>query len=203
MSFVGPRYLLNPTVKEDCNIFSVKNFGISLVKQEDILQKLVFMNNFNEISMWVEINSKNQKFIANPYGSTDTDRMGCLFYVQEPIARAIKGQNDRKNGRELKLRKAADTADYAAIANVLASTAWTYWQDHGFFSEKNLKNELSKLSEIKNREKNEQKKEFQIAQIDKIGTILNFEKAKKKGAFQVAFDYAETEEILNIINFED
>ena len=61
MSFAGPSYLPNPTVKDDCIIISVKNFGVSLVKQEDILKKLVFMNNFEEISHWVELNSKNKK----------------------------------------------------------------------------------------------------------------------------------------------
>lgn len=203
MSFAGPRYLLNPLVKEDCNIFSVKKFGVSLVKQEDILKKLVFMESFNEISAWVEKNSFYKKFIANPSGASDTDRMDCMFYVQEPIARAIKGQNDRKNGRELKLNKAVEVGDYASIADVLASVAWSYWQDHGFFSGKNFNNEIAAVSFIKNQENHQQKKDFQIAQIEKIGAAIGFQKARKKGAFQSSLDFEETEIILKNIDFED
>ena len=202
MSFAGPVRLLNLMVKEDFNTNLLKNHLVSQVKKENILQKLVFINNFNEISTWVEINSSGKKFIANPAGASDTDRMDCLFYVQEPIARAIKGQNERKNGRDLKLIKAAKTADYAAIADVLSSTAWTYWQDHGFFSGKNFNNELAAVSIIKNEENNQQKKEFQKAQIESIGAAVGFQKAQKKGTFQSSLDFEETEIILKNIDLE-
>lgn len=187
---------------DNSTIFSIKNLNTMNMKQENILLKLAYMCSFEELSRWVEINSKNKKFIANPFGASDTDRMDCLFYVQEPIARAIKGQNKRKNGRDIKLIKAAKTADYAAIADVLSSTAWTYWQDHGFFSGKNFNNELAAVSMIKNEENNQQKKEFQKAQIESIGAAVCFQKAQKKGTFQSSLDFEETEIILKNIDFE-
>lgn len=203
MSFAGPRYLLNPSVKDDCSIFLVKNFVVSLFTQENILQKLVLVSSFEEISKWVENKSNGQRYIANPSGASDIDRLVCLFNIQEPIAKALLGKNSRKNGRELKLIKAADTANYAVIADIIASTAWTYWQDHGFFSERNLKNELTKLFQIKSNEQNEEKQEFQKAQIETIGASVCFEKALKKGAFQSSLDFEETEEILKNIDIED
>lgn len=194
--------LLNHEVKENFNIKLLKNHIVSHAKRENILQKLAFIETFEEISRWVETNSNGQKFIACPAGATDIDRMDCLFAIQEPIARAIKGQNDRKNGRDLKLIKAVETADYAAIADVLASTAWSYWQDHGFFSGKNFKNELSAVSMIKNQEENQEKKQFQKTQIEHIGAIVYFKKVNKNGNYQACLDFVETEIIIKNDDFE-
>lgn len=202
MSFSSPHYHLSPAVKENYNIFIIKKFSTLDEKKEDILHQLIYMTTFEQISRWVEINSKNQKFIANPFGASETDRMACLFYVQGPIARALKCKNNRKNGRELKLIKAATAFNYALIADVLSSTAWTYWQDHGFFPGKNLNKELAAVSIIKNEVNNQQKKEFQKAQIESIGAAVGFPKAQKKGAFQISLDFDETEIILKNIDLE-
>lgn len=111
--------------------------------------------------------------------------------------RAIKRQSDRKNGRDLKLKKAAEISDYVTIAHVLASASGTYWRDHGFFSkDKKSRQKRAIVSQIQNDEKNQQKKEFQKAQIDHIGAAVDFKKTNKKGALQEVLDFEETDKIL-------
>lgn len=191
--------LLNHKVKDDCNIFSVKKFDVSHTKREDILEKLVFMSTFEEISKWVEKTSHNQRYIANPFSASDTDRLDCLFAIQEPLVLALKNvEKRRKNGRDSRLIEASEKRDYSLIADILASTATTYWRDHGFF--KNGKN-LKLASFLKNNEKNLKKIESQKAQIEHIGASVSFEKSRKKGAFQEVLDFVETEEILK--TFDD
>lgn len=192
--------LLNHEVKENFNIKLLKKSVVSHVKRENILQKLVFMGSFEEISKWVEIFSQGQKFIANPNSASETDRLDCLFAVQEPLALALKDvENRRKNGRDGHLIEAAKAGDYAAIAYILASAAASYWRDHGFL---NSSKQLKIASFLKNDEKNIEKKDFQKAQIDHIGAAVDFKKAQKKGAFQEVFDFFETEEILKNEDFE-
>lgn len=117
----------------DSNIFKIKNFDILYIEKENILKKLLFMDTFEEISKWVETCSKGKKFIANPSNASDTDRLDCLFAVQKPIFLALKKiKKRRKNGRDKRLIKAENANNYDEIANVLASTASTYWRDHGF-----------------------------------------------------------------------
>ena len=201
MSFAGPRHLLNLAVKEDFNTNLLKKHSIFCEERENILLKLVYMATFEEISKWVVTHSHGQRYIANPISAGDADRLDCLFAVQEPLALALKDiENRRKNGRDVRLIEAANAGNYAVIANILASTASTYWQNHGFFNnEKNLKT----ASFLKNEEKNIEKKDFQKAQIDHIGAAVEFKKAHKKGALQEILDFFETEEILKNENFED
>lgn len=117
----------------DSNIFKIKNFDILYIEKENILKKLLFMDTFEEISKWVETCSKGKKFIANPSNASDTDRLDCLFAVQKPIFLALKKiKKRRKNGRDKRLIKAENANNYDEIANVLASTASSYWRDHGF-----------------------------------------------------------------------
>lgn len=193
--------LLNHEVKENFNIKLLKKSVVSHKKQKSILEKLLYMNTFEEISKWVVTHSHGQRYIANPANASDTDRLDCLFAVQEPLALALKDiENRRKNGRDGRLIEATSADNYAVIANILASTASTYWQNHGFFNnEKNLKI----ISFLRNDEKNQQKKDFQKAQLDNIGAAVDFKKALKKGAFQEVFDFEETEEILKNEDFED
>ena len=193
--------LLNHEVKENFITKLLKKHSVSREKQENTLLKLAFMSSFEEISEWVIIHSKGLKFIANPSIASDTDRLDCLFAVQEPLALALKDvEKRRKNGRDGRLIEATSADNYAVIANILASTASTYWQNHGFFNnEKNLKI----ISFLRNDEKNQQKKDFQKAQLDNIGAAVDFKKALKKGAFQEVFDFEETEEILKNEDFED
>lgn len=128
------------------NIFKIKNADSLFIKQENILKKLIFINTFEEISKWVETCSKGKKFIANPSNASDTDRLDCLFAVQKPIFLALqKIKKRRKNGRDRRLIEANNANDYAEIANVLASTAGTYWRDHKFLS-------YSKKNDLKNKE---------------------------------------------------
>lgn len=192
--------LLNHEVKENFITKLLKKHSVSREKQENTLLKLAFMSSFEEISEWVIIHSKGLKFIANPSIASDTDRLDCLFAVQEPLALALKDvEKRRKNGRDGRLIEAATAGNYAVIANLLASIAATYWRDHGFFNnEKNLKT----ASFLKNEEKNIEKKDFQKAQIDHIGAAVDFKKALKKGALQEVFDFFETEEILKNEDFE-
>ena len=199
MSFAGPVNLLTSRGRVDCNIFSIKNLGVSLAKQENILQKLVFMGTFEEISEWVTTHSKGLKFIANPSNASDTDRFDCLFAVQEPLALALKDvEKRRKNGRDGRLLEAAKAGDYIALANILASAAASYWKDHGFL---NSSKELKIASFLKNDEKNLEKKDFQKAQIERVGAAIDLERARKKDAFQLGFDFFETEEILKNEDF--
>lgn len=186
--------LLNHEVKENFITKLLKKHSVSREKRENILLKLAFMGSFEEISEWVITHSKGLKFIANPSIASDTDRLDCLFTVQEPLALALKDvEKRRKNGRDGRLIEAATAGNYAVIADLLASIAATYWRDHGFFNnEKNLKT----ASFLKNEEKNIEKKDFQKAQLDNIGAAVDFKKALKKGAFQEVFDFEETEEIL-------
>lgn len=55
-------------------VSTLDNFNIDLVKNNHmlhkehvtILEKLTFMDTFEEISKWVEIHSNGKRFIANP-----------------------------------------------------------------------------------------------------------------------------------------
>ena len=192
--------LLNHEVKENFNIKLLKKSVVSHKKRESILEKLLYMSTFEEISKWVVTHSHGQRYIANPANASDTDRLDCLFAVQEPLTLALKDvEKRRKNGRDGRLIEAATAGNYAVIADLLASIAATYWRDHGFFNnEKNLKT----ASFLKNEEKNIEKKDFQKAQIDHIGAAVDFKKALKKGALQEVFDFFETEEILKNEDFE-
>lgn len=193
--------LLNPEVKENFNIKLLKKHLVSQAKQDNILQKLVFMTSFEEVSAWVNTHSDGQRYIANPFSAGDADRLDCLFAIQEPLALALKPlKNRRKNGRDRHLIEATEVGDYMLIANILASTAASYWQDHGFL---NSSKDLKIASFLKNNEKNLEKKQFQKAQVEYIGVAVGFEKAHKKGAFQEILDFEETEEILKNNDFED
>ncbi|KFL35003.1 MULTISPECIES: hypothetical protein [unclassified Sulfurospirillum] len=204
MSLAGPVNLLNPVVKENFNIKLLKKHSVSQVKQENILQKLAFMSTFEEISDWVSTHSNGQKYIANPISAGDADRLDCLFAIQEPLALALKPlENRRKNGRDIRLLEATETDNYAVIADILASTAWSYWQNHNFQTSQDVRVNISVVCQFQNDENIQQKKEFKKAQIEHIGAIVDFCKANKKGAFQECLDFKETEEILGINDFED
>ena len=202
MSFAGPRHLLSHR-EDDSTIFSIKNLGVSLAKQENILEKLVFMGTFEEISSWVSEHSHGENFIANPVSAGDADLLDCLFAIQEPLALALRPiEKRRKNGRDVRLLEAAKTGDYTVIADILASAAWTYWQNHNFQISQDVHINISAVCQFQNDEKNQQKKDFQKAQLDHIGAAIEFTKARKKGAFQEIFDFEETEEILKNNDFE-
>lgn len=197
--------LLNPKVDGDSNIFALKNRGDFFEKSQNVLQTLAFMQTFEEISNWVKLNSNGLKFIANPTSASATDRDNCLTAIQAPVFLSLQNiQKRRKNGRDKQLLTAAEVDDYVHIANILVSAAWTYWQNHGFATErKNTKTHIVLSSRLRNNEKNQQKKEFQKAQISHIGAAVDFQKAQKKGAYQEYLDFLETEEILRNIDFED
>ena len=197
--------LLNLMVKEDFNTNLLKINPVSQVKRESILKELSLIGTFEELAKWVSVNSEGKRFIANPASiANDEDRNSCLRELQELMLRAIKGQSDRKNGRDLKLFEAAKINDCTKIARILASASGTYWRDHGFFSkDKKSRQKRAIISQLKNDEKNQQKKEFQKAQLEHIGAAVDFKKARKKGAFQQCLDFVETEEILEINDFED
>lgn len=196
--------LPNPKVGDDSNIFAFKNRGDFFQKNQNILQTLAFMQTFDEISQWVEINSNGLKFIANPTNASDTDRDDCLTAVQTPVVLALKKiAKRRKNGRDRHLLKAVEVGDYVHIANILVSAAWTYWQNHGFATEcTKAQIHIALSSQLRNNEKNQQKKDFQKAQIDHIGAAVDFEKARRKGAYQECLDFIETEIINRNDDFE-
>lgn len=201
MSLRRPINLLTLRGRDDFNIFYIKNLGVLITKQENILQKLAFMPTFEEISKWVEIHSSGKRFIANPLNAGDADREVCLIEIQKPLYLALKNiENRRKNGRDKRLIKAAEAKDYLVIADILASAAWTYWQNHGFQINADGRINVNAVCQIKNDERNEQKKQLQKAQIDRIGAAVDFQKALKKGAFQEILDFEETEEILKIFD---
>lgn len=179
------------------NINLVENFFVSHAKHQIILENLIFMSTFEELSSWVERHTNGQKFIACPANSSREDRESCLNHIQELVLKAIKGKNKRKDGRDLKLANAALCGDYYTIASILASAAWSYWQTY------NILNNGDFIFCAKNFEKNQQKIDFQRAQIKHIGAALSFEKARKKGALQEVLDFFETEEIFKNLDFED
>lgn len=86
--------------------------------------------------------------------------------------------------------KASETDDYYAIASILASAAWSYWQNYHLFIDGDT------AFYANNHQKNEEKNELQRAQIEHIGTAVSFQKARKKGAFQEVFDFDETIKII-------
>ena len=196
MSLVAPVNLLSQMTRDDCNIFTIKKFDVSNVKQEEILRKLAFMSTFNELSQWVEINTKGQRYIACPTRTTYEDRHSCLNNIQQLLFQSLKGENKRKDGRDLKLLVASNKGDYYTIASILASTAWSYWQTY-------LLNNGNAVFYAKNQKINQQKIELQKAQIEHIGAAVSFKKARKKGAIQEIFDFFESEEILKINDFEN
>ena len=133
MSCTQPFSLLTYKTDKNFNIFKIKNFDILYIEKENMLKKLVFMGTFEEISRWVETHSKGKKFISNPSKANDTDRLDCLFAIQKPIFLALKTiEKRRKNGRDKRIIEAEKIKDYTTIAAVLASTASSYWRDHGF-----------------------------------------------------------------------
>ncbi len=133
MSCTQPFSLLTYKTDKNFNIFKIKNFDILYIEKENMLKKLVFMGTFEEISRWVETHSKGKKFISNPSKANDTDRLDCLFAIQKPIFLALKTiEKRRKNGRDKRIIEAEKIKDYSTIAAVLASTASSYWRDHGF-----------------------------------------------------------------------
>lgn len=189
MSLVAPVNLLSHLTKDDCNIFTIKKFDVSHAKRKNILQELAFIDTFDSLSTWVKSNSNGQKFIACPAHSSYEDRNSCLNYIQQLLFQALKGENKRKDGRDLKLIKATQSGDYYTIASILASAAWSYWHTY-------LLNGGNAAFYANNHQKNQQKIEIQKAQIKRIGAAVSFEKARKKGSFQEVFDFFETEEIL-------
>jgi len=191
------------SVSQRINInIKLSKYPISLkMEREDVIEKLAYMTSFEEISKWVEINSGGKNFIADFIIASDADRLDCLFDVQAPLILALKNvEKRRKNGRDKQLLEAVEISDYAAISYILASAATTYWRNHGHF---NNEKDLKTTSYLQNNEKNQEKKEFQKAQLEHIGAIVDFEKANKKGAYQECLDFKETEEILEINDFED
>lgn len=102
-------------------------------EEKNILRKLAFINSFKEISEWVKIHSASQRYIANPSTASDTDRLDCLVAIQRPIFLALKNiKKRRKNGRDRRLITATNVGDYFEISCILASSAASYWRDHGF-----------------------------------------------------------------------
>ncbi len=196
MSFTGPRYLLNPSVKDDFSIFSIKKFDVSHAKRKELLRKLALMSTFNELSQWVESNTKGQRYIACPAHSSHEDRNSCLNHLQELLLQAIQGRNIRKDGRDLKLMKASLDGNYYTIASILASAAWSYWQTY-------LLNNGNAVFYAKNQKINQQKIELQKAQIEHIGAAVSFKKAHKNGALQEILDFFETDEIYNNLDLKD
>jgi len=185
---------LNHEVKVDFNISLLKKYSVSHVKRENILKNLIFIDTFEEISDWVATHSDGHRYIANPIRAADADLLDCLFAIQEPFVLALKPlKNRRKNGRDKRLIEAAEKGDYSLIADIIASTAASYWRDHGFL---NSSKDLKIASYLQNNEKNQQKIESQKAQIEHIGASVSFEKTRKKGNFQEVLDFEETEEIL-------
>lgn len=197
--------LLNPKVKDDSNILEIKNRGDFFPKNQNVLQTLAFMQTFEEISNWVKFNSNGLKFIANPTSASATDRDNCLTAIQVPVFLALQNiQKRRKNGRDKQLLEAVAVGDYVHIANILVSAAWTFWENHGFATKcTNPQTHMALLSQLRNNEKNQQKKQFQKAQIDHIGAAMDFEKARKKGAFQECLDFVETQEIFENLDLDD
>lgn len=188
----------------DFNTNSLKIMTMHKVKQENILQKLVFIATFEEISDWVSTHSNGQKYVANPISAGDADRLDCLFAIQEPLALALKPlENRRKNGRDIRLLQAAETDDYTVIADILASTAWSYWQNHNFQTSQDVRINISAVCQFQNDENIQQKKDLQKAQIDHIGAAVDFQKARKKGSFQECLDFVETEVICRNLDFDD
>lgn len=194
MSFVGPCLLLSHR-GEYSTIFSIKDISVSHAKRNNVLLNLSYIDTFDGLSKWVETCTGGEKFIACPVNTSYEDRNSCLNHIQKLIINAIKGINKRKDGRDLKLLKASEINDYYTIASILASAAWSYWQIY------HLSNGNAAFY-LESRKKNEQKIELQKAQIEHIGAAVNFEKSRKKGAFQEVFDFFETEEILKNEDFE-
>ena len=195
MSFVGPVNLLSHRGNY-CSIFSIKDISVSHAKRNNVLLNLSYIDTFDGLSKWVETCTGGEKFIACPVNTSYEDRNSCLNYVQELIINAIKGINKRKDGRDLKLLVASNKGDYYTIASILASASWSYWKTYHLFIDGDT------AFYAKNQQKNQQKIELQKAQIEHIGAAVNFEKSRKKGAFQEVFDFFETEEILKNEDFE-
>ena len=188
MSFTALINLLPITREVDfnTNLLKIKKYFVSHAKRNNILQEIAFIGTFEELSTWVEKHTNGQKYIAWPTHSSYEDRNSCLNHIQELLLQAIKGINKRRDGRDLKLLKASETDDYYAIASILSSAAWSYWKTY----------HLSNGSDAfyaKNYQKNQQKIELQKAQIERIGAAVSFEKARKKGAIQVSFDFFESQ----------
>ena len=198
MSFTALINLLPITREVDfnTNLLKIKKYSVSHAKRNNILQELAFIGTFEELSYWVEKHTNGQKYISCPAHSSYEDRNSCLNNIQQLLFQSLKGENKRKDGRDLKLIKASENGDYYTIASILASAAWSYWKTYFLF------NSGDTAFYANNHQKNEQKIDLHKAQIEHIGAAVSFQKARKKGAFQEILDFFETEEIFKNEDFE-
>lgn len=177
-----------------------RNYSISKIYH---LKELAYLD-WYQLSNMVSEYSNGKFYLARPSQASDIDLEVCLERgPQKVLFNAIKLPKFRKNGRENKIINAIENNDFSTIAAILASSVSSYWQDKGYFGTKNSTLNRNIAAQIRNNEKNEAKFEIIHLQIEKLGAVLEFTKAKKKGAIQACIDFEETQRVLENIDFED
>ncbi len=177
-----------------------RNYSISKIYH---LKELAYLD-WHQLSSVVLEYSNGKFYLARPSQASEIDIEVCLERgPQKVLYKAIKLSNYRKNGRENKIINAIENNDFCTIAAILASSVASYWQDKGYLGTKNSKLNRNIAAQINNDQKNELRFEIMNLQIEKLGLILGFKKAKKKVAIQACIDFEETQIVLEKNDFED
>ena len=183
--------------------FSEESLKTRNHSKSKVLKELTYLN-WEQLSNRVSEYSNGKFYLARPSQASEIDLEICLERgPYEVLSRAMRLQKFRKNGRENKIINAIENNDFYTIAAILASSVSSYWQDKGYFGTKNSKLNRNIAAQIRNNEKNEFKSEIIHLQIEKLGVVLEFKKAKKKGPIQACIDFEETQRVLENIDFED
>lgn len=156
------------------------------------LYELALMS-FDELSRFVSKTTNGEKYIANPQEASDTDLDICCEYVVNTVLMpALKNNHKRADSRSLKVGE-----NDVKTAELIASCALTYWQNHGFIIAQNSKLNRSISAKIKEEERAEAKREMIALQMGTIGAIVRAQKTHKKGTLQACWDFEESECVFN------
>lgn len=149
----------------------------------------IAMMNFDQLSQFVQIATNNERYIARPSETSYIDRDVCSEYVITTVVMpAIRGEHKRVDSRSHRVQE----SDYT-LAQLLASTALTYWQDRGFIIAQNARLNRAISAQMQEQEKTQAKADMIALQLGAIGAILGAKKAHKKNAIQSLIDWDETE----------
>ena len=156
----------------------------------------IAMMNFEQLSAFVTKATKGEKYIAKPSEATEIDGEVCCEEILEiVIMPALKNEHKRADSRSLRVGE-----NDQITAELIASAALTYWQNHGFIIAQNAKINRAISAQIKEEERAQAKADMIALQMGTIGAIVSAQKTHKKGTLQACFDFNESELLLAQMN---
>ena len=152
------------------------------------LHNIAIMN-FEQLSHFVQNATNHQKYVAKPSEASEIDLEICAEYVVNiVIMPALKNEHKRTDSRSLKVGKSD-----LKTAELIASAALTYWQNHGFIIAQNAKINRAISAQIKEEERAQAKADMIALQMGTIGAIVRAQKTHKKDAIQSCWDFIESD----------